>query len=249
MNDTPPSKELNRMGRRGMLNNLYRNVDIRENEVDTSKVLIVPKRNRMVSDDPNVNRVSNEPIIKMETDEIGENENSPIKKRGIESHGMIDDQANAYDLETQRETYIKSVTKPIVAIFLNFGWRMRYFLNLDDDEHIVVGYCGFALKNPIDSNKKITPNFAKKSIQSLLIYSNLVEKSVRVGEAMTNLLDIVTFGKDINNKKSSLHVYKPLSHKYFDRASVAITDEDGSIISFPENLYTALEIVINPKDL
>lgn len=76
----------------------------------------------------------------------------------------------------------------------------------------------------------------------------MVAKTVRVGNHMTNLLDIVTFGEHINSKSSPHHVYKPISHHYFDSASVAITDEDGCLISFPDNLYTALEIVIRPKD-
>ena len=82
----------------------------------------------------------------------------------------------------------------------------------------------------------------------MFVYSNLVASNIRVGDHMTNLLDIVTFGKNIHNKSSSLHVYKPLANKYFSSAAVAITDETGVLISFPNELYTALEIVVRVND-
>ena len=141
----------------------------------------------------------------------------------------------------------EDISKPIIGFYISFGNRMKYFLNLED-EMILIGYAGFAVGDPLKFNQKITPNFSKKLIKTLFVYSNLVASNIRVGDHMTNLLDIVTFGKNIHNKSSSLHVYKPLANKYFSAAAVAITDENGVLISFPNELYTALEIVVRVND-
>ena len=149
------------------------------------------------------------------------------------------------DIQPSEESEIELV----LGIFITMGERMRNFFSLDD-EPIIVGYCGFTLNSPFQLNKvKAIPIFVKQKIDSLFIYSDMVMQSIRVGNSLTNLLDIVTVNSNIGNSPSPLNVYKPLANKYLKGGSILIKDQFGETIAFSKDAYTALEIVIRKRQL
>ena len=75
----------------------------------------------------------------------------------------------------------------------------------------------------------------------------MVMQSIRVGNSLTNLLDIVTVNSNIGNSPSPLNVYKPLANKYLKGGSILIKDQFGETIAFSKDAYTALEIVIRKR--
>ena len=80
----------------------------------------------------------------------------------------------------------------------------------------------------------------------MFIYADFVEKS-RVGNSLSNLLDIVTVGQTVINKRVPITLYKPLSKYNFTNASIYITDSDGNAISQPKNTLTGVEIHIKQR--
>ena len=135
----------------------------------------------------------------------------------------------------------------ILGIYITFGERMRHFLSLED-EPIIVHYCGPTLVSPHETNNvKAAPVFVKQKIDSLFIYSDLVKKDIRVGNSMTNLLDIVSVNRNIGNTPTPINVYKPLANKYIKGGSILIKDQFGETIAFSKEAYTALEIVIRKR--
>ena len=74
-----------------------------------------------------------------------------------------------------------------------------------------------------------------------------MKDSIRVGNSMTNLLDIVSVNHNIGNLPTPLNVYKPLANKYLKGGSILIKDQFGESIAFSKEAYTALEIVIRKR--
>ena len=124
---------------------------------------------------------------------------------------------------------------------------MAKFLSLEYDARFFVGYCGFPLINPYDSNMLPIPKFERSNIDSLFIYCDLVEKSVRVGDVLANLLGIVTINKDLANMSNPMHIFRPLAHKYFHSASIRVTDQFGAVLDFEKTSFSAIEIVIRKR--
>ena len=103
------------------------------------------------------------------------------------------------------------------------------------------------LINPYESNQLPIPRFERMNIDSLFIYSDLVEHSVRVGNAITNLLAIVSVNKKMVNMSNPLHIFRPISHKYFQSVSIRITDQFGGSIDFEKESFSAIEVVIKKR--
>ena len=99
-----------------------------------------------------------------------------------------------------------------------------------------------------DANKSLIPRFGRVEIDSYFIYSDLVKQSVRVGNTITNLLAVVSVSKKYSNMMAPMHLFKPLSHTYFHSVSVKIRDQNGDPISFEDNSYSVLEILIRRRD-
>ena len=45
-----------------------------------------------------------------------------------------------------------------------------------------------------------------------------------------------------------LHISRPLAHKYYQSASVHITDQNGDEIEFEKDSFSVLEIVIKKRE-
>ena len=138
-------------------------------------------------------------------------------------------------------------TPPILALYLTFGDRMRKFLSLDHQEPHFLAHCLYPLIDPLASNRVAIPRFERMGIDTLFVYSDLVQHSVRLGDSVTNLLGIVSVNKKYANMATPLHIFRPLSHTYFHSISVKIRDQNGEDISFEKKSYTALEIVIRKR--
>ena len=138
---------------------------------------------------------------------------------------------------------------PIIAAYISFGDRMSKFLSMDENSIFFIGYCGFSYITPFDSNQLPIPVFERATLDTLFIYSDLVAHSVRVGSHLTNLLGIVTVNKkNLTNMVNPLHIFRPLSHKYYQSASVHITDQNGDEIEFEKDSFSVLEIVIKKRE-
>ena len=137
---------------------------------------------------------------------------------------------------------------PIMAVYATFGDRMAKFLSVSPDTKIVLGHCLYPQVNMFEANKSLIPRFGRVEIDSYFIYSDLVKQSVRVGNTVTNLLAVVSVSKKYSNMMSPMHLFKPLSHTYFHSVSVKIRDQNGDSISFEDNSYSVLEILIRRRD-
>ena len=84
-------------------------------------------------------------------------------------------------------------------------------------------------------------------IESYFIYSDLVRHAVRIGNTISNLLAIVSVSERYSNMAAPMIVFKPLANTYFNSVSVKIRDQNGDDISFENNSYSALEILIRKK--
>ena len=84
-------------------------------------------------------------------------------------------------------------------------------------------------------------------IESYFIYTDLVRHAVRIGNTISNLLAIVSVSERYSNMAAPLIVFKPLANTYFHSVSVKIRDQYGNDISFENNSYSALEIVIRRR--
>jgi len=137
---------------------------------------------------------------------------------------------------------------PIMAIYATFGDRMAKFLSVSPDTKIVVGHCLYPHVNLFGSNKTLVPRFGRVEVDSYFIYSDLVPHSVRVGNKTTNLLAVVSVSNKYYNMSNPMHLFKPLSHTYIQAVSVMIRDQNGDTISFEDNSYSVLEILIRRRD-
>ena len=138
-------------------------------------------------------------------------------------------------------------TPPILALYLTFGDRMCKFLSLDQEQIMFLGSCLYPLIDPLASNQVAIPKFERMGVDSLFVYSDLVQHSVRMGDSITNLLGIVSVNKRYVNLISPLPLYRPVSNNFFHSISVMIRDQNGSDISFEKNSFTAVEIIIRKR--
>ena len=94
---------------------------------------------------------------------------------------------------------------------------------------------------------KLSPNFGQKFIDHLAIYSDAVYRSVRLGDSLSNLLDLVSFRrKNIYHRPVSSFIFRPLKNNTLSQIRIEIYDKFGEIIDFPDNSFTAIELLIKP---
>lgn len=137
---------------------------------------------------------------------------------------------------------------PQMALYASFGDKMSKYFSIGEDKKMVVVSCGYEdSTNMVDFNPILTPKFVNQKIGSLLVYSDLVKKSVRFASHITNLLGIVTINNDLYNKPNPPTIYRPISHNFVQSVSVQITDENGDELNFNDDSYVALEILIRKR--
>ena len=124
---------------------------------------------------------------------------------------------------------------------------MARFFNVDVDQFILIANYGFSSVQWKDFYLKLTPNFTKKKIDKMMIYSDLVCPTIRVGGHLTNLLDIVSVpNESIIQKQLTSGHYRPLKNHKINSVSMMATDQDGEIINFEKNSHIAYELDIRP---
>ena len=141
---------------------------------------------------------------------------------------------------------------PQLVLYASFGDKMSHYLSLGGagggGDKIYLASCGYGNGiNVADTNPLLSPRFTNPKIGSLLVYSDLVKKSVRFASHITNLLGIVTIDNDLYNKPNPPTIYRPISHNFVQSVSVQITDENGEDICFGPDSYVALEILIRKR--
>ena len=139
--------------------------------------------------------------------------------------------------------------KSIMGVYITFGSKMRKFLNLKESDIIITGICGFPKKLPIQYLYPIHLNYYKVKISTIMIYTDLVGTAIRVGNSITNLLEVISFSSTTGNVLNRNNkTFRPLKHNNFKKASVEIRDPEGKLVKFPEGSFSAIEIYIKPRD-
>ena len=152
---------------------------------------------------------------------------------------------NIFNAESYKTLWKFSTGKPQLALYVTFGDKMSDYLSVDRDKKHVVASCGNEeVYSIFRDNFLLTPKFNKEKIKSLFIYSDIVKKSVRFGDYLTNLLGIVTVDNSLYSKPATIPIYRPISHNMFTSASVRITDENGHNPNFQPGTFAAVEIQI-----
>ena len=153
-----------------------------------------------------------------------------------------------FNHEIYTNMWYRSNKIPQLVLYASFGDKMAKYLSVDKNEKIVMLTCGNENRlNMFDYNPILIPQFVNPKIDSLFIYSDLVEKSIRVGEHITNLLSIITINNAIYNKPNPPTIYRPVSHNFVQSVSVKILDQNGDEVYFEPDSYIALEIVIRKR--
>ena len=135
--------------------------------------------------------------------------------------------------------------KPFLGIFITCGSRMANLFGLGRNQIVLIGHYGFPKIKTKDYYLKLSPDFRKKIVDTVMIYSDIVQPSIRLGGEVTNLLDIFTVDTQKTiYKQMARGIYKPLKHHLITQASILITDIDGRIIQFEKDAFTACELQI-----
>ena len=127
---------------------------------------------------------------------------------------------------------------------------MARFFGVDEGEILLLALHGGDHVDRSMFNHKLTPDFIKPKIDTLMVYSDIILPKIHVGDSLTNILDIISMphGKTFQ-RSNATGLYRPLKDHTIDSISIAIYDKDGDSIYFPKNSFSALEIEIRPITL
>ena len=124
---------------------------------------------------------------------------------------------------------------------------MAKFFGVDPDETLLIAQHGNANVDMANHNHKLTPDFIKPEISTLMVYSDIILPKIHVGDSLTNLLDIISMPHGRTFQRSNaMGLYRPFKDHTLDSISIAIYDKDGDGIYFPRNSFSALELEIRP---
>ena len=136
---------------------------------------------------------------------------------------------------------------PFLGIFVTFGKHMAKFFGVDEDEAMLIGRHDGNTVEMENYYHKLSPDYKKPQINTLMIYSDIVLPKIHVGGALTNILDIISVPHGQTFQRSNaVGLYRPLKNHTIKSISIAIFDKDGDEIYFPKNSFTALELEIRP---
>ena len=124
---------------------------------------------------------------------------------------------------------------------------MAKFFGVDEEESLLIGHYGGSSEEMRNYFHKLTPDFNKPEISTLMIYSDIILPKIHVGDSLTNLLDIIsTPNGQTFQRSNAVGLYRPLKNHTIKSISIAIYDKDGDEIFFPKHSFTALELEIRP---
>ena len=124
---------------------------------------------------------------------------------------------------------------------------MAHFFGVEDNQYVLLAHFGFPNLTYSDYYIKLTPNFEKMKVDKIMVYSNIVAPTVRLGGHLTNLLDVISppEGNTLNRAHVSGSI-KPLRNHTMDSITMVITDVDGDKISFEKGAQSTFEVHIAP---
>ena len=139
----------------------------------------------------------------------------------------------------------------MLGVFITFGKHMANFFGVDEDESLLIGYHSSRNGHTIpDQHHKLTPDFSKPEIGTLMVYSDIIVPKINVGDSLTNILDIISMPHAQTFQRSNaVGLYRPLKNHTIKSVSIAIYDKDGDEIYFPKNSFSALELELRPVTL
>ena len=174
-------------------------------------------------------------------------------KRGGERKRRKEDSTFKDPWPIERPTTIsekKEKHPPVLGVFITCGKHMAKFFGLDDNESLLIGHHsrnGLAIPG---RQHKLTPDFSKPEIDTLMVYSDIILPKINVGDSHTNILDIIsTPHAQTFQRSNAVGLYRPLKNHTIKSVSIAIYDKDGDEVYFPKNSFTALELELRPVTL
>ena len=125
---------------------------------------------------------------------------------------------------------------------------MSRFLGVDENQIILIGHYGFpTTETPQNYYIKITPDFRKKKIETIMLYTDIVSPSTRVGGLQTNILDIISAPNTGTIQRSMAQgQYRPLRNHEITHITIEIYNRDGDVIHYPKDSFSAVELKIRP---
>ena len=137
---------------------------------------------------------------------------------------------------------------PLLGIFVRFGRKMSKFLGVDENQMILIGHYGFpTTETPQNYFIKISPDFRKPKVETVMIYTDIVSPSTRVGGVQTNILDIISAPNTGTIQRSMAQgQYRPLRNHEISEITIEIYNRDGDVIHYPKDSFSAVELKIRP---
>ena len=134
-----------------------------------------------------------------------------------------------------------------LGFYVTLGKHMAKFFGIDEDEKLLLAGHGEDHVDIAMYNHKLSPDFIKPQISTLMVYSDIILPKIHVGNSLTNILDIISVphGKTFQ-RSNTVGLYRPLKDHTIQSISIAIYDRDGDEIYFPKNSFSALELEIRP---
>ena len=117
---------------------------------------------------------------------------------------------------------------------MTFGKHMSKFFGVDEDETLVIGqHRNISVREMSNFYHKLTPDFNKPEITTLMVYSDIVLPKIHVGDSLTNILDIISMPHAGTFQRSNaIGSYRPLKNHTINTISIAIYDKDGDEVFF-----------------
>ena len=137
---------------------------------------------------------------------------------------------------------------PVLGVFITYGKHMARFFGVNEDESLLIGYHAKNGRTIPGQHHKLSPDFSKPEIGTLMVYSDIILPKINVGDSHTNILDIISHGETFQ-RSNAVGLYRPLKNHTIKSVSIAIYDRDGDEIYFPKNSFSALELELRPVTL
>ena len=139
---------------------------------------------------------------------------------------------------------------PVLGVFIRYGKHMAKFFGVDEDDSLLIGYHSRNGRTIPGQHHKLTPDFSKPEIGTLMVYSDIILPKINVGDSLTNILDIISTPQAQTFQRSNaVGLYRPLKNHTIKSVSIGIYDKDGDEIYFPKNSFSALELELRPVTL
>ena len=172
-----------------------------------------------------------------------------ISSEDTASNKKLEKIENRENLTTDYEDQSNLIpNSPLLGIFVRFGRKMSRFLGVDENQIILIGHYGFpTTETPQNYYIKITPDFRKKKIETIMLYTDIVSPSTRVGGVQTNILDIISAPNTGTIQRSMAQgQYRPLRNHEITHITIEIYNRDGDVIHYPKDSFSAVELKIRP---